>query len=52
MLKANNNNDYNYDQASGEKQTGQRQYIIFIIEVWIKSLITESESEVLIESKI
>ena len=46
MFKADNNNDYNYDQASGEKQTGQRQYIIPGNEVWIKSLVTESGSEI------
>ena len=46
MLKADNNNDYDYDQASGEKQTGQKQYIIPETEVWIKSLVTESRSEV------
>ena len=46
MSKADNNNDYNYDQASGEKQTGRRQYIIPGIEVRIRSLITESGSEV------
>ena len=28
MSKADNNNDYDYDQASGEKHTGRRQYII------------------------
>ena len=28
MSKANNNNDYDYNQALSKKQTGQRQYII------------------------
>ena len=28
MSKVDNNNNYNYDQALGEKHTGQRQYII------------------------
>ena len=28
MLKTDNNNDYDYDQALGEKYSGQRQYII------------------------
>ena len=45
MSKADNNNDYHYDQVSDEKQTGQSQYIIFGIEVWIRSLVIESGSE-------
>ena len=28
MSKADNNNDYDYNQASGEKHMGRRQYII------------------------
>ena len=46
MSKADNNNDYDYDQASGEKQTGRRQYIILEIEVRIRNLITEFGLEV------
>ena len=33
MLKADNNNDYDYDQVLDEKQTGRRQYIILGSEV-------------------
>ena len=39
MLKADNNNNYDYDQASGEKHTGQKQYIILRTEIWIRSLV-------------
>ena len=46
ISKADNNNDYDCDQASGEKQTGQRQYIISGTEARIRSLVTESGSEV------
>ena len=46
ISKVDNNNDYNYDQALGEKQTGQRQYINPGTEVRIRNLIKESESEV------
>ena len=46
MSKADNNNNYDYDQALGEKQMGQRQYIIPKTEVWIRSLVTEFGSEV------
>ena len=52
MSKADNNNDYNYNQVSTKKQTGQRQYIIPMIEVRIRSFITESGSEVYFESEI
>ena len=31
--KSDNYNEYNYDQVSGEKHTGQRQYIIPGLEV-------------------
>ena len=46
MSKADNNNDYDYDQALSEKQMGQKQHIISGTEVWIRSLVTESGSEV------
>ena len=46
MSKADNNNDYNCDQVSGEKQTGQRQYIISGTEARIRSLVTEFELKV------
>ena len=46
ISKVDNNNNYDYNQTSGEKQAGQRQYIIFGTEVQIKSLITEWGSEV------
>ena len=46
MSKVDNNNDYDYDQASDEKQIKRRQYIIPGIEVRIRSLIIESGSEV------
>ena len=52
MSKVDNNNDYNYDQALGEKQTGRRQYIIPEIEARIRSLVTESGSEVYFKSEI
>ena len=35
MLKADNNNNYNYDQALGEKHAWQKQYIIFRPKVWV-----------------
>ena len=34
MLKVYNYNKYNYNQALGEENTGQRQYIISGSEVW------------------
>ena len=46
MSKADNNNNYNYDQVLGEKQTGQRQYIIPEIMIRIISRVTESRSDV------
>ena len=46
MSKADNNNNYDYDQALGKKQTRWTQYTILGIEVWITSLVTESGSEV------
>ena len=46
MSKVDNNNNYNYDQVLSKKQTGQRQYIISGIKVWIRSLDTESGSAI------
>ena len=47
MSKVDNNNNYDYDlQASDEKQTGRKQYIIPGTEVRIRSLVTESGLEV------
>ena len=46
MSKADNNNDYDYNQASGEKQMERRQYIIPGTEVQIRSHVIESGSEV------
>ena len=39
MSKADNYNKYNYDQASGEKYTGQRRYTI-------RGLATKSRPEI------
>ena len=43
MLKADNYTEYNYDQASGEKHMGQKQYTI-------KGLSIRSESGVELQS--
>ena len=53
MSKEDNNNDYNYNpQALDEKYMGWRQYIIPKTEAWIRSLVTEFGSEVMIKSEI
>ena len=44
MSKADNYNKYDYDQTSGEKHTGQRQYTV-------RSLVTRSGSEVYLQSR-
>ena len=46
MLKVDNNNNYDYDQALGEKHTGWRQYIIPRSGVYIKVEIWHQEVDV------
>ena len=38
MSKVDNNNNYNYNQALGEEDTGWRKYIISRSEIWAWSL--------------
>ena len=35
MSKIDNNNDFNYNQALGEKHMGRKQYIIPRLEIWV-----------------